>query len=535
MDMLRLLLGESRRSVLLAALGGLVAGAATAGLLELIHQALATPEPPAWSGWAFASLCVLSSGTRLVSEFYIQRSTLELIHSLRQRLARRFASAPIQAIEALGAPALLAAATDDVIVISQGVPHACVLLMTTFLLLACVLYLALLSPGLLGLLLLLGTGGAGVWWWVMRRAQSRLKLAHGAQETLYRSLQGLTEGARQLKLSRASRDDFFSMAVEPAAGHARTHLQRARGWYSAADAGSQLLFFISLGLLMALGGRLPGVRESVLPMALMVLMFALEPLRRTLSGLPLLAQAQVSLRNLRRIEAALEPPVPEAQAPTPSGHLAWHQLELRGIQLRHPEARERGFQLGPLDLTLRPGELVFLVGGNGHGKTTLGKILTGLYIPDAGQILLDGEPITSSNLGWYRQHFSVVFSDHYLFEDLHARDAALDARAREYLSMLGVESKVDVREGTFSTTALSQGQRKRLALTAALVEDRPLYVLDEWAAEQDPVFKRTFYERILPALRARGKTVLVISHDDRYFHLADRLLELVDGALHERA
>ncbi|WP_225408511.1 cyclic peptide export ABC transporter [Stigmatella hybrida] len=533
--MLRLLLGESRRQVLLSTLGGLVAGAATAGLLELIHQALATPEPPAWSGWAFAGLCAVSTGTRLLSEFYIQRSTLELVHSLRQRLARRLAAAPIQAIEALGAPTLLASVTDDVIHISQGVPHACVLLMTALFLLACVLYLALLSPGLLGLLLLLGIGGAGLWRWVMSRAQSRLKLAHGANEALHHALQGLTEGSRQLKLSRASRDDFFSMAVEPAAERARAHLQRARGWYAAADAGSQLLFFISLGLLISLGGRLPGVRESVLPMALMVLMFALEPLRRALSGLPLLAQAQVSLRNLRRIEAALEHAAPEARPLTSPARLAWRQLELRGIQLRHPEARERGFQLGPLDLVLRPGELVFLVGGNGHGKSTLGKILTGLYIPDAGHIALDGERITANNREWYRQHFSVVFSDHYLFEDLHARDAALDTRAREYLALLGVESKVSVRGGTFSTTALSQGQRKRLALAAALVEDRPLYVLDEWAAEQDPVFKQTFYEHILPALRAQGKTLLVISHDDRYFHLADRLLELVDGALHERS
>lgn len=534
MELLRLLLGESRRSVLLASVGGLVAGVATTGLLALINQALAMPEPPAWMGWAFAGLCAISTGTRLASESYLHRGALELIHSLRQRLARRIVTAPLRALEKLGAPALLAAVTDDVIVISQGVPQACVFLMTTTLLLACLLYLAVLAPVVMGLLVLLGALSVAAYQLVMARARSRLELARESNETLFQYLRGLTEGGRQLKLNRASREDFLSTALEPAAELTRAHMVAARGWYSAADAGWQTLFFACLGVLMASGGRLPGVHGGVLSMTLMVLMLALDPLKRALSSLPLLEQTQVSLRNLRRIEAALEPAAGEDPLPARPVLPSWRRLELRGIELRPPLARERGFQLGPLELTLHPGELVFLVGGNGHGKSTLAKLLTGLYTPDAGQLLLDGEPITPANREWYRQHFSVVFSDHYLFEDLHARDAALDTRARDYLALLGVESKVDVHEGTFSTTALSQGQRKRLALVAALVEDRPIYVLDEWAAEQDPLFKRTFYELILPALRGQGKTVLVISHDDRYFHLADRLLEMVDGSLHER-
>ena len=535
MELLRLLFGESRLSVLLASAGGLVAGVATTGLLALIHQALATPEPPAWTGWAFLGLCVVSTGTRFVSEIYLHRGALELVHLLRQRLARRIAAAPIRSLETLGAPALLAAVTDDVIVISQGVPQACVVLMTATLLLACLLYLAMLSPLVVGLLLLLGALSVAAYRLVMARARSRLELARDSNETLFQHLRGLTEGSRQLMLNRASREDFLATALEPAAALARTHVEAARGWYSAADAGWQALFFACLGLLLASGGRLPGVHGDVLSVTLMVLMLALDPLKRALSSLPLLEQTEVSLRNLRRIETALEPTSDEGQTPSRPALPSWHRLELRGIELRHTQARERGFRLGPIDLVLRPGELVFLVGGNGHGKSTLAKLLTGLYAPDAGELTLDGEPITGANREWYRQHFSVVFSDHYLFEDLHARDAALDTRAREYLALLGVESKVDVREGTFSTTALSQGQRKRLALVAALMEDRPLYVLDEWAAEQDPLFKKTFYELILPALRGRGKTVLVISHDDRYFHLADRLLEMVDGSLRENA
>jgi putative ATP-binding cassette transporter len=107
----------------------------------------------------------------------------------------------------------------------------------------------------------------------------------------------------------------------------------------------------------------------------------------------------------------------------------------------------------------------------------------------------------------------------------------LDDKAREYLVKLQLNHKLDVKEGVLSTTQLSQGQRKRLALLTAFLEDRSIYLFDEWAADQDPTFKQTFYDSLLPELKARGKTVIVISHDDRYYDVADRLIKLEDGKL----
>jgi putative ATP-binding cassette transporter len=173
---------------------------------------------------------------------------------------------------------------------------------------------------------------------------------------------------------------------------------------------------------------------------------------------------------------------------------------------------------------------VFIVGGNGSGKSTLAKLITGLYIPEAGEIRLDEELITEQNREWYRQHFSVVFSDFYLFDELWGlENSGLDSKVQEYLKVLQLDHKVKVTNGKFSTTALSQGQRKRLALLTAYLENRPIYLFDEWAADQDPAFKKIFYTELLTKLRDQGKTVLVISHDDRYFHLADRIVKLEYG------
>ncbi|MBD0347011.1 MAG: ATP-binding cassette domain-containing protein, partial [Coleofasciculus sp. Co-bin14] len=169
-------------------------------------------------------------------------------------------------------------------------------------------------------------------------------------------------------------------------------------------------------------------------------------------------------------------------------------------------------------------------GGNGSGKSTLAKLITGLYIPETGEIQLDKQPINQQNREWYRQHFSVVFSDFYLFDRLLGLDKTdLDTQAQDYLKQLQLERKVTVENGKLSTTALSQGQRKRLALLTAYLEDRPIYLFDEWAADQDPVFKEIFYTQFLPELRDKGKTLLVISHDDRYFYLADRIIKLDYG------
>ncbi|NJL81182.1 MAG: ATP-binding cassette domain-containing protein, partial [Richelia sp. SM2_1_7] len=186
-----------------------------------------------------------------------------------------------------------------------------------------------------------------------------------------------------------------------------------------------------------------------------------------------------------------------------------------------------------INLKFKPGELVFIVGGNGSGKSTLIKLITGLYVPNKGNILFDNRPITNENREWYRQQFSVVFYDFYLFERLLGIEENSATEIQNYLIQLELERKVTVKDGILSTTNLSQGQRKRLALLTAYLENRPIFVFDEWASDQDPVFKEIFYHKLLPELKQRGKTVIVVSHDDRYFDKCDRIIKLDYGSVVE--
>ncbi|GAB4587275.1 ATP-binding cassette domain-containing protein [Nocardia sp. IFM 10818] len=205
------------------------------------------------------------------------------------------------------------------------------------------------------------------------------------------------------------------------------------------------------------------------------------------------------------------------------------------VPVSHPPAEDvAGFHLGPLDLTFEPGQVTFIVGGNGSGKSTLAKLITGLYVPETGHLTLNGEQIDHENIEWFRQNSSAIFTDFHLFEDYLGFDRpGIDDEVRHYLEELQIAHKVTVKDGRLSTINLSQGQRKRLALLTALLEDRAIYLFDEWAADQEPKFRDVFYREILTKLKQRGKTVIVITHDDRYFDLADQIVKLDFGRVAE--
>jgi putative pyoverdin transport system ATP-binding/permease protein len=273
------------------------------------------------------------------------------------------------------------------------------------------------------------------------------------------------------------------------------------------------------------------IPESVRSGYVVTIIFLLTPVRAILNSLPELLRANVALSKVRSLGLSLSNHKEAYPEIDPAPPAIWSSLVLKGIQHTY-SGEDQQFVLGEIDLTFRPGELVMIVGGNGSGKSTLVKLLTGLYVPEKGSIQFDKQKISDRNREWYRQQFSVIFSDFYLFDRfLGLERPDLEKQARSYLVQLQLKHKVRIKDGKLSTTALSQGQRKRLALLTAYLEDRPIYVFDEWASDQDPVFKEIFYAHLLPELRDRGKTVIAISHDDHYFNCADRIIKLDYGKI----
>ena len=176
---------------------------------------------------------------------------------------------------------------------------------------------------------------------------------------------------------------------------------------------------------------------------------------------------------------------------------------------------------------------MFIVGGNGSGKSTLLKLITGLYYPLTGNIYLNNKPLEADDYVDYRELYSTIFTDFHLFDRLYGIEDIDSQRVDQFLETMGLEKKTTFKNNGFSNTELSTGQKKRLAYIASVLEDKQIYIFDEWAADQDPEFRQYFYEVLLKDLKAKGKTVIAVSHDDRYFYAADRVIKIEYGKIIE--
>jgi putative ATP-binding cassette transporter len=530
MRLLLVLLRASWPVVAGATLAALVGGAASAGLVALSNAAIHRPGGPRGPlVLAFAGLCLALLVSRTASRVLLVRLAQDAVLDLRLALTRRVLAAPLSHLEATGAPKLLATLTDDVLAISDALPSLPILGTNMATVAGCLAYLGWLSPlGLTAVLgvLLVGTLGYRV---VVRRAMRAFHLAREEQDALFGHFRALTEGIKELKLRASRREAYLTEMLVPSATAYRDHAVRGRTLYTAAGSWAQVLFFIVVGVLVfGLPAWMP-VPQPVLTGYTLTFFYVMAPLDVIMNWLPFLGRANVAVAKVEALGLALGAEAPaEVADPAPGG---FTRLELAGVTHTYRrEGEERPFTLGPVDLTLVPGEVVFLIGGNGSGKTTLAKLLTGLYVPESGEIRLDGSALADATRHRLRESVTAIFADGFLFDRLLGHEGReVDAPARRYLAELNLAQKVAVEGGRLSTTALSSGQRKRLALLAAYLDDRPIYVFDEWASDQDPYFKRVFYTEILPALKARGKAVVVISHDDRYYGVADRLVKLEEG------
>ncbi|HLL72572.1 MAG TPA: cyclic peptide export ABC transporter [Pyrinomonadaceae bacterium] len=536
MELLSLLLSSSRRAVVAAALAGVLSGIASTGLIAFIHTAVSRSQSPAaLLVWGFAALCAGKFVTAVVSELLLIRLSQRASFDLRMHLSRRIAATPLRRLEELGAHRLLASLTDDVLSITNGFILIPILIVNIAIVVGCLIYLGWLSWIVLLVVALMMAAGIVSYQMPVARAVRHLQHVREEQDALLKHFRALIEGVKELKLHPERREEFLSVSLASTAEALKRHFVTGMSVYALAGNWGHILFLIFIGLLLF---ALPGfvrVDAPTLTGYVLTILYLMSPLEAVLFQLPTVGRAQVALRAIRALGMSLSGDAEEEPraAAADETRFKWSSLELAGVTHSYRNERDnRSFQLGPIDFRLAPGELIFITGGNGSGKTTLVKLLTGLYTPEAGEIRLDGEPLTDRNQTFYRRHFSAVFSDFYVFESLLGLAAPdLDAKAHDYLVRLQLDRKVQISDGKLSTVDLSQGQRKRLALLTAYMEDRPIYVFDEWAADQDPVFKEIFYLRLLPDLKARGKTVVVISHDDHYYHVADRIIKLNYGQI----
>ena len=532
MGIIWLLIKASWTNVLMAIAAGVISGGCSARLIALINTAIEQNAPQSMI-LPFVGLAIVSLITGSLSQFMLIDLAEESVYQLRLRLSQRILSAPLQQLERLGPSQLLAVLTKDVQTISDTVlviPFLCIDIAVIG---GCLIYLGWLSGWVLLVVVIFLVVAIALIQCLINYVYRYINLARQEVDRLFQHFRSITEGIKELKLHSRRRQTFFDEDLSVSAAASRRYQKTAFKLSAVTTGSGQLLFFSLMATLLFAVPQVISTAQSVLPAYILTLTYLIGPLENLVQLLPALTTASVAIKKIDKMGLTLAENAEIETVIRQNEPANWHTLDLKQVVHTYQgDESEHHFTVGPIDLTLKAGELVFIVGGNGSGKSTLAKLIMGLYLPESGMLSLDGTPIVETNLEWYRQHFSAIFSDFYLFERLISSESStLDAQAHQYLKQLALDQKVSIQAGQLSTTALSQGQRKRLALLAAYLEDRPIYLFDEWAADQDPIFREIFYTQLLAELKQRGKTLLVISHDDHYFHLADRIIKLDYGRI----
>jgi putative ATP-binding cassette transporter len=483
----------------------------------------------------FFGLCAIYLVTKTYTDLSLLRFTRSSVFKLRVDLSRNLLATPVEKLQAIGETELRIILTNDIeafLRAFQMLPQA---FGDSIIVLVCLAYLAWLSTPLFLSFAVFMTLSMLTYHNLERGPYRKMAEARKLLANLYQDFHNLIKGSKELQLNTARGRLFVDKIIIPdalQAGNKNFDTVASYAWI--ANLGS-LLFYLCIGMLLFVAPFWLKQDTEVLTAYALTLLFLIRPITGIMSTLPGLRQSSVSFARIQQLNGVLsgaaERPMSAAADLLPRSPL---RLELRNAFYKYEsKVGTDAFTLGPLNITIEPGEILFIVGGNGSGKTTLAMLLLGFYSMERGSLLLDEVTITKENVDRYRQSFSAVLSDFHLFEQAHSIDKGqLDELAGNYVSKFGLDRKIKITDGTFSSIDLSKGQRKRLALIAALLEDRPIYLFDEWAADQDPSFKKVFYTEILPDLRSRGKMVIVITHDDAYFPCADRVAKIENGQIH---
>ncbi|MFI8555580.1 multidrug ABC transporter permease/ATP-binding protein [Psychrobacter sp. NPDC077938] len=535
----------------------LINAAVSVGIIAYInHTFISQPvfDTLSWlSLGQFSLLVLLLLVTTFLSQYALTRLGHRFVYELRTKLVKQIIDTTVPQIDHLGSARLLASLSSDIQSITVAFVRMPELVQGIILSVGVGLYLGWLSLPLLFIVMFWIVMTIWISTILVKHVYTHLTELREINDALYQDYQSIIEGRKELALNqhRAEKlytDDFLAHAksYEKTVTKSDTFHLSAVNW-------SNIMMFASIGIVFAVANYLD-IPMGVATTFSLTILFMQSPLLHAVGAYPTLQTAQVALEKIQSLELAEHQP----SFATDTVAQDWQSITLNNINYRYvgssshaPETAVNDSAqnsdnsdnnqnpanniLKSVNLTLRRGDVVFLIGANGSGKSTLAKIITGIFTPTTGTVQVDGQSVDSENNADFRQLFSAIFSDQHLFKQLigdqgNEPDADL---VSDWLHKLNLQEKVSVSDHKLSTDKLSQGQRKRLAMLIAVAEQKDILLLDEWAADQDPAFRRVFYQTLIPELKAMGKTLFIISHDDGYFEHADRLLLMKEGRLIE--
>jgi putative ATP-binding cassette transporter len=460
----------------------------------------------------------------------------EIVSHLRIRIADKIRHAELASLETVDQAEIYNLLTSEARVISESGGVLAAALQSAVLLAFASLYLAYLSvPALLFCVVLIGATlprymrrlrEVGVW--MLRTSQQEVQA--------FNTIRDLLDGFKEVKLHE-ERSRALMADIAQTAGELRVMKVTTADMFNVNYLMAYGAFYVMMAAVMFILPGFVSIAHGDMVRVMMTVLFIVGPLGAVVQGVQSLSKANAAVQRMTQLERRLDrfTEIRDERAPAVSVARAFREIRLEAVSFEYVDRDGNPlFRVGPLELAVGRGEILFVMGGNGSGKTTLLKLLMGLYPPATGRLSIDDVPVGEAERSSYRSLFSAIFADFHLFRKLYGLPAIRPEAVHALLRQFQLEAKTDFETDHFTNVRLSTGQRKRLAMIVALLEDRPCYVFDEWAADQDPEFRRYFYEELLRDLAARGKTIVAVTHDDRYLHVADRVITMELGQIERR-
>ncbi|MGB7660682.1 MAG: cyclic peptide export ABC transporter [Pseudolabrys sp.] len=525
--------GSLPRLLVMSALGGL----STAAILAAINAGL----QGSGSLWA-ATLFLVALFLFIKTQYYVTITTTAeieaIIHKIRLRVMDHIRRSELLPIEAIGRSRIVAAITSDTAILTQASNMLSFSIQGAVLVFFVAIYVAFLSlAAIVTTILVIGVAGV-IFHYKNRRLAAEKQKSAEWEGRLFDRLTDFLDGFKEVRLNAARSMDLFEDASEVSRTAANIKINSQAETFKLIVT-SQISMYVLIGAVVFVAPQFSEALGGLtLTKTTTALMFIVGACFGLVQSIPILLNANAAADRIEQLEIELQATASALDAAGSAAPSRFDAIEMTGIQFRYVDKfSEATFKIGPIDFSLHPGELVFITGGNGSGKSTFLRVLAGLYPPDSGQIRLNGQQINDETRDKYRSLMSAIFFDYHLFRKLYGIPDPEPAEVDQLLRQFRLDTKTGVTNGEFRTLDLSGGQRRRLALIVSLLEKRPILLLDEWTAEQDPEFRRKFYDELLPDLMRAGATVVVITHDDRYLnelHLPARRIHMDEGRIVEQ-
>ncbi|CCF15399.1 cyclic peptide transporter family protein [Brevibacillus laterosporus GI-9] len=517
---------KSKKQLILLGVISIVSGLGNAIVIFSINMAIAKQNDLNILLYFVLGIVLYVGGQRIVRKKLIGL-TNNMVYLKRMEIVKKILKTPYQDFENIESGRIQATLNNDTETVSRLVNLVITAITSSATLLCCFIYLGFISFYGLLLSIVIITAIASIYFLVGIYANRIGERSRDIQNTFFSYIDDLIGGFKELSLHEKKKEHFVS-DMQRSCNEYRIMRGKATMAFANMFVVGEILFTLAIG---AVAFLFPLVFKEIgtgtLTSYIFVLLYMTGPVHGILDTVPNLIDVKISWKRINNLITQLSSLEIREVNFSQVNQQRNVEVTLKNVEYEYTKSQDSAFKIGPINYQFKSGEVIFITGGNGSGKSTLAKLITGLYSPTNGQITLNGRTIEARELS---QYYSAIFSDFHLFEKLYGIDCeGKEAEIQEYLKILQMESKVQIRDGKFTTINLSTGQKKRLALLISYLEDKPIYLFDEWAADQDPEFRKFFYNVLLPDLKRREKCIIAITHDDYYFGLADKMLRMEFG------